>query len=80
MEGNRSGARHGRERSRGLGLGISLVGKIGTPEKQKKKKILGKKVGAIKKLFEHVEVPSLLPVRARKSVYFIFMLLILLFR
>ena len=51
MEGNRSlekpcRARHGRERSQGLGLGISPVGKIGTPEKQKRKKKLGKKVGA----------------------------------
>ena len=73
MEGHRSlerscGARHGRERSQGLGLGISPVGKIGTPEKQKRKKKLGKKVGAIKKLFEHVEVPSPLPLRGQKTI------------
>ena len=72
MEGNRNlerscGARRDLQRSQGLGLGISPGGKIGTPEKQKKRKKFGKKVGEMRKLFEYVEVSSLLPARGQKT-------------
>ena len=39
---------------------------IGKPEKLKKRKKLGKKVGEIRKLFEYVEVSSPLPARGQK--------------
>ena len=62
MEGKRSserscGAKNIRERSRGLGLGVSPRGKIGTAEKKKKKKKFGKKVDTIRKLFEGGYIP-----------------------
>ena len=62
-EGKRSserscGAKNILERSRGLGLGVSPRGKIGTAEKKKKKKKFGKKVdqSGVRECDEHESI------------------------